>query len=175
MIKVADSDSLSFSRDSQNLLVYGYDPVAGKYTVTYWDLANGKPAIATSELKDETIHLDILNGTIRAGLGISAIGLQTNQLTFTDKATRRPIGLGLNLPGRTEQNQITADNKFIYALGWDHVLRSYRIDPNLALRGQALVDTACRQVLPGKLSRFSDAELQAMPLLDRQRDADVCR
>lgn len=69
------------------------------------------------------------------------------------------------------ERRIHADGTSISVVDYAHVVKTYRIDPTLVLRGPKLVALACSR--PG-LKRVTPEDIAAVPSLNAKRDTPIC-
>lgn len=157
------------SPDGRYLVIYLCPDSADGFV--YWDLETFKPVKMTHSQGLAASGVAAFSGKIalmlddpgyfvdrRSGWAIAADGPPIAIPSFLDTYHQRTTIVGSKA----------------YYLDYRHKLETYDLNPAIALRGKDLIALACKQTLPGGLSRFSDDEIHRMPLLDVTRDRDVC-
>ncbi|MBW8734088.1 MAG: WD40 repeat domain-containing protein [Asticcacaulis sp.] len=171
-IHVRRADDVVVQRDGVSIDIVGWDGRVHEKTHQWWDLRTLKPITPDADMRDTRLHTYVGNGALRVAVDDDIFHPSAY---FTDATSELPVGLPLSLPGHFGPDAFfAADDRFIYTLSApDHILRSYALDPALTMRGQALIDHACRVTLGGGRSRFSDDEMKRTPLL-QAADRDSC-
>lgn len=107
--------------------------------------------------------------------GRIVIGGSSNALSVVEVADGRMRGDHLFIQDIADFAAMDADAHYLTVLGsWGNYW-IWDIDRAAHLRGRPLMETACRELLPGMISVVWPSELAAAPLLDAWADGDACR
>lgn len=170
------ADRVFFLPDGHSLLASIPDSDSDYYWLQTWDIGSGRsPGQTVKSNLGDLLQVRFLRGGRRALLvGSYAAG-------FWDLQESLPIGESIGEQSGDSSGDsvyatasLTADESEVTAATSNGVLYTWKIGDSLHLSGRALVDAACRVLLPGDLSRMTKGELAAYPALDPRRDADAC-
>lgn len=107
------------------------------------------------------------DGTLLGGIGTETIALWDLPHGY---AAGPPLGVWWS----PQDFAISADKTTLTAVSFGGRITVWDIDEAVHLRGAALKAAACDRLLPGRLSRLTQTEIRAAPVLDATSDADAC-
>jgi len=157
--------SAAYSSDGKRIVTAGADGMA-----VVWDVQSRRKLITLNG------HQDQLRSAAFSSDGTRILTASKDRTArIWDATTGREIAVLRGHQSQVESASFSFNGTQVVTASDDGTARIWTISGMNAATASALIQSTCRDVLAGGLSRFSGTEVRAAGVLDAQIDGDACR